>query len=723
MATIIDVAKMAGVSQGTASNVLNGKGNVSSEKVRAVEEAAKKLGYTINERAKILRKGSGNIVCVIVPSMERKHYRDFYYCLKNYAEKRGFTAELMFTNDNKQTEYHMIQWAKSVMAMGIAVITCLNEKEAEEAYAGFKKVWFVERKGVPGNNYIGFNYELAGAEIADAVSREGIRNALIVTDSLKFSNENEFCKGLCTSFGEKKIKFSHITTDSRRLSHSIIDTLVRGNEYDAMITTNIRFAEKIRNVMENFAPECKTLIYTLSSISSLPEGDYQKYELDYGLVGKMVAERIIGEMGMEMTGRTSICENDGFREWNRIALNKKPVEQLRILTIDSPETMLLQGLARLYTEETGTQIEFDVLAYDDLYQQFLKAEHSDYYDIFRMDVTWLPLLSERILVPLEELDENIEEVHKEYIPALINKYSRVHGRAYALPITPSTQILFYRKDLFENTVIRRLYREAYKVELKVPKTFEEYNKIAEFFATNEALEEHYFSNLTLGSMGVTATEFLCRLFSHKKHLYRMDGKVIVNDEAGIMAMEELMTAKKYSDIKTAHWWKSSAREFAGGKLAMMINFSNYASEIIGAESKVIGNIGVAMVPGRNPIYGGGTVGISKNSRKKEDALAFVKWVTTDPVASGMAALGSVSPCIKTYNKYDIIDEFPWLELSKECFSISHTQRIPADSDKEFDEIKFLNVVGMAVENVMMGFLSAEEALNRAQRLIDEEVNQ
>ena len=52
MATIIDVARMAGVSQGTASNVLNGKGNVSSEKIKAVEEAAKKLGYTINEEGK-----------------------------------------------------------------------------------------------------------------------------------------------------------------------------------------------------------------------------------------------------------------------------------------------------------------------------------------------------------------------------------------------------------------------------------------------------------------------------------------------------------------------------------------------------------------------------------------------------------------------------------------------------------------------------------------------
>lgn len=399
MATIIDVAKMAGVSQGTASNVLNGKGNVSSEKIRAVEEAARKLGYTINERAKILRKGSGNIVCVIVPSMECRHYRDFYYCLKNYAEKKGCMAELLITNDSKQTEYNMIQWAKSVMALGVAVITCLNEKEAKEAYAGFKKVCFVERKGAPGSDYIGFDYGLAGEKIADSVQQDGHRKVLIVTNSLKFSNENEFCRGLCTTLGEKKIKFAHITTDSRRLSHSIINMLVQGDEYDAMVTTNVRFAEKMRNVMKNFAPEYHIPIYTMSSIASLPEGDYQRYELNYGLVGKLVAERIIDGTKEEKTERELICENDGFREWNRIDLAKKPAEKLRILAIDSPETMILQGVARLYTEETGTQIEFDVLAYDDLYQQFLKAEHSDYYDIFRMDVTWLPLLSERILDP------------------------------------------------------------------------------------------------------------------------------------------------------------------------------------------------------------------------------------------------------------------------------------------------------------------------------------
>ena len=44
MTTIKDIAKAAGVAQGTVSNVLNGKGNVSSEKRRKVMEAARALG-------------------------------------------------------------------------------------------------------------------------------------------------------------------------------------------------------------------------------------------------------------------------------------------------------------------------------------------------------------------------------------------------------------------------------------------------------------------------------------------------------------------------------------------------------------------------------------------------------------------------------------------------------------------------------------------------------
>ncbi|MCA5011197.1 LacI family DNA-binding transcriptional regulator, partial [Clostridioides difficile] len=45
MVTIKDIARAAGVAQGTVSNVLNEKGNVSSEKIKQVMDAAASLGY------------------------------------------------------------------------------------------------------------------------------------------------------------------------------------------------------------------------------------------------------------------------------------------------------------------------------------------------------------------------------------------------------------------------------------------------------------------------------------------------------------------------------------------------------------------------------------------------------------------------------------------------------------------------------------------------------
>ena len=52
MATIKDIAQLAGVSHGTVSNVLNGRGNVSMQKILQVEKAAHQLGYSMDERAR-----------------------------------------------------------------------------------------------------------------------------------------------------------------------------------------------------------------------------------------------------------------------------------------------------------------------------------------------------------------------------------------------------------------------------------------------------------------------------------------------------------------------------------------------------------------------------------------------------------------------------------------------------------------------------------------------
>ena len=72
MATILDVARLAGVSQGTVSNVLNGKGNVSSEKIRSQDiQLMKEQGYYVKEREKLqelffLQLNHGSIVNSII---------------------------------------------------------------------------------------------------------------------------------------------------------------------------------------------------------------------------------------------------------------------------------------------------------------------------------------------------------------------------------------------------------------------------------------------------------------------------------------------------------------------------------------------------------------------------------------------------------------------------------------------------------------------------------
>ena len=95
----------------------------------------------------------------------------------------------------------------------------------------------------------------------------------------------------------------------------------------------------------------------------------------------------------------------------------------------------------------------------------------------------------------------------------------------------------------------------------------------------------YGTNLTLGNTGVAATEFLARFFSHHDNLYNQDGRIVINNDLGKKALEELVEAQRYAPGKPSKWWTNTAKEFANGNVAMMINFSNYASEILGYGSK------------------------------------------------------------------------------------------------------------------------------------------
>ena len=67
MATIKDVAKLAGVSLGTVSNVLNGKTN-NEELIEKVEKAVRELSYRPDAMARSLKNTNSNLIGLVLPN-------------------------------------------------------------------------------------------------------------------------------------------------------------------------------------------------------------------------------------------------------------------------------------------------------------------------------------------------------------------------------------------------------------------------------------------------------------------------------------------------------------------------------------------------------------------------------------------------------------------------------------------------------------------------------
>jgi multiple sugar transport system substrate-binding protein len=93
---------------------------------------------------------------------------------------------------------------------------------------------------------------------------------------------------------------------------------------------------------------------------------------------------------------------------------------------------------------------------------------------------------------------------------------------------------------------------------------------------------------------------------------------------------------------------------------------------------------------------------------------------SEPITSAATVLGSVSPCKKTYENYEIVDVTPWLNLVKDSFVLSNGRRIPKSIHKPFDERRFLSIIGMAVKNSFSGAMKPKEALDLAQDLFEKQ---
>ncbi|MGE6538460.1 LacI family DNA-binding transcriptional regulator [Bacillus luti] len=108
MATIRDVAKLAGVSVATVSRVINEKGYVHEDTVKQVKEAIEELHYRPNSAAKPLFKQDSTIIALLVDNLCNPSNITLLHCIEELAYKEGYQI-IVCNIENKDKYIHMLK--------------------------------------------------------------------------------------------------------------------------------------------------------------------------------------------------------------------------------------------------------------------------------------------------------------------------------------------------------------------------------------------------------------------------------------------------------------------------------------------------------------------------------------------------------------------------------------------------------------------------------------
>ncbi|MEM3709070.1 MAG: extracellular solute-binding protein [Nitrososphaerales archaeon] len=434
----------------------------------------------------------------------------------------------------------------------------------------------------------------------------------------------------------------------------------------------------------------------------------------------------------------------GIEEWLKKVAEPFRGTTIRIVTESTPPSMWVQRvLVPRFEELTGIKVEMELLGWDDVLKKALldiggKTGIYDLYYVDELEVMAIFFDKDGILDLYDVMESNPDLVYPELdIPDLIPiPYFTYNGKLCGLPFEFFLRLYTYRSDLFEDPSEKKMFEQKYGRELKPPKTWDEYEDIAEFFTRPPELYGH----ITMASPGTVAFDFWMLGWTYgivnggltlKRRTSVKEGGSL-DSQASIDFLKRYINLLKYGPpgIKS-FTWDELRSEFMTGRIAQGIIFGDQLPDVVGSpESKVLGKVNVDLppvepryyYPGLPIIYGDmGCWSISTRSKNVKAALLFLQWVSCKENAlremTDLGGLCTRKSLLFSPQADEVDKKFKWnyLKIVREAV-MSNLITGPFAAIPEI--LTYRDILYIWLSKAIAGELTPEEALKGAANELD-----
>jgi DNA-binding LacI/PurR family transcriptional regulator len=195
--SILDVAKLAGVSPATVSNVLTGRKAVSPKLAKKVAAAVKALDYRADPLASMLRSGDAKIVAILVPDLDNPFFTSIVSAVEQCLGKDSYEVIVASSHDDDAVERSKLRAILAWRPAGLIVVPCTGEFSGRELIEASNTPYVIGDRVTlnPNADTVSLDNEEAGRAAARHLLGLGHKEILIAATSLNLANIRQRCNG------------------------------------------------------------------------------------------------------------------------------------------------------------------------------------------------------------------------------------------------------------------------------------------------------------------------------------------------------------------------------------------------------------------------------------------------------------------------------------------------------------------------------------------------